>query len=985
MKRIFTSILLFIFHLSIFAQVPANNDCANAINLTDLNNYCSQQLFGDPTFDITDGSCAPTFNPALNIWYKFTAVGSRVTIAATSGSNLYKISLVKFPFAACVNPVIYTCNVATLTRNNLTIGDEYYIIISSGNASGNFEMCINNPVPAPPPNNEPCAAIALENEITSCGTTFDATVTIPAVELPCLTVSSNQIWYQVNIPADQTNLEIELLSSTLAGGTQVLVGQWTNGCTGVFEYADAHVYCGPTINTFEFSCMQSGNYYILLSSSNVGAGEFCITTRTFGSPPECSLNDDCINAIQVPAFGMNQSPVCVGGCNIGACGEVFTSPGCNYNSGVVWFSLRIPSGASQLNITLNSSEGSLSSPQIQLFSGDCDNLTAVTGCNIGGNGNLNLLGLEVTPNTIYFVAVGNNSGGTGAFDICFTASNPTTICNLGHEITVTSTSFGSPLNGPYLPGEEVSFNYNFIFTSNNNGIQWPHGVVPVAGPCWDNPNAGFQNGSNGNWQWFDEPIVTYNSTNPFVKLYYGPHGDAKLCFWLDPTCTGEGLVQDDFMPPGWWHINQPGQCAGDLGDPNNTWGQSCGPTCSASFRFTLTTKSFEECENNQDIMDCGLQFYVFSDFQTGCWLTGGDNTCAADYPGYFQASLSCCDVPTVDTASYTICSGSATDIAISSSTSNPDVSYEWTVWFDPGIEGTTSGTGPFIRQTLINKTSQIQSAFYAVRGQTSPVCKGGISYITVDVLPEIKTALQINPENGCTDELFDISAYVVGGLGEPYSYLWSYQQSSGSTISGISPGMEGDYPISVTVTDNAGCTGGASTIIKVGPTEEVIFQMDKTVYCYNEGPITLRAIPPGGDWQSLNSEILVENNVVDANQLNDAGIYDFIYSAVSNDCFYSDTLSIEVIFSARDCPDNTLEIYTDGTESPFINIINTLPFFTNTAENTEVHIYDTLGRELYYTKNYQNEWSPGKYPAGLYFFIVNIDGKIYQQVISLIK
>jgi hypothetical protein len=985
MKRLFTSILFFIFHLSIFAQVPANNDCANAINLTELNNHCSQQLFGEPTFDIMDGPCAPTFNPALNTWYKFTAVGTSVTIGASSGANLFKISLVNFPFGSCGITEILECNSSNLNATNLTIGAEYYIIISSGNAAGNFELCINNPVPTPPPNNEPCSAITLENEITSCGTTVDATSTIPPMELPCLTISSNQIWYQVNVPADQTNLEIDLLSSTLSGGTQVLVGQWTSGCTGEFEYADAHVYCGPSINRFEFNCMQPGNYYILLSSSKVGEGEFCITTRTFASLPECGMNDVCINAIQVPAFGVDQSPLCVRGCNIGACGEDFTNPGCNYNGGVVWYYFKTPSGASQINITLNSPDGSLGSPMVQIFTGNCSNLTTHTGCNIGGNGNLNLLGVDVSQNTTYLVAVGNHHSTTGIFDICFTASNPTPICNLGHEITVTNTSFGSPLNGPYLPGEQVSFNYSFIFTSNNNGIQWPHGVVPVAGPCWENPNVGFQNGSNGNWVWFDEPIVTYNSTNPFVKLYYGPDGDAKLCFWLDPTCTGEGLVQDDFMPPGWWHINQPGQCGGDLSDPNNTWGQSCGPTCSAAFSFTLTTKSFDECEINQEILDCGLQFYVFSDFQTGCWLTGGDNTCAADYPGYFQASLNCCDVPTVDTASYTICSGSTTDIAISSSTSNPEVSYEWTVWFDPGIEGTTSGTGPYIRQTLINKTSQIQSAFYAVKGQAGAGCKGGISYITVDVLPEINTTLQTNPENGCTEDSFDISAYAVGGLGEPYSYLWSYQQSSGSTISGISAGMEGDFPISVTITDNAGCSDVASTVIKVGPVEAVEFQLDKTVYCYNEGLIFLQAIPSGGEWQSLDSTISIQNNVLDPGQLSIAGVYKFVYSTPNAACFYSDTLEIEVIFSARDCPDKTLEIYTDGTESPFINIINALPFPTDLTTKVEVRIYDTLGKELYYTRNYQNDWNPEKYPAGLYFFIVTIDGKNYQHVISLIK
>src|SRR5690606_17622385 len=85
-------------------------------------------------------------------------------------------------------------------------------------------------------NSDPCNAILLENEIPAYGSTFDATATIPAVGLPCPTIAANQIWYTVIIPANETNLEITLLSSTLFGGAQIIVGQWTNGCTGTFQY-----------------------------------------------------------------------------------------------------------------------------------------------------------------------------------------------------------------------------------------------------------------------------------------------------------------------------------------------------------------------------------------------------------------------------------------------------------------------------------------------------------------------------------------------------------------------------------------------------------------------------------------------------------------------------------------------------------------------------------------------------------------------------
>ncbi len=986
MKKTITSILFVLIHLSVFAQVPTNNDCANAINLTDLNNYCAEQLFGEPTFDIIDGTCPPTFNPALNIWYRFTALGATVTISAAGGSTLYKITLVRFPFGPCGITEILDCNASVLTNSNLTIGDEYYIIISSGNISENFELCINNPVPVPPPNNEPCFAITLENDITLCGTTLDATATIPAAGLSCPTVSSNQVWYQVNIPADQTNLEITLQASTLSGGVQLIAGQWTSGCTGTFQFLEAHVYCGPAINTFEFNCMTPGNYYILLSSSNTGAGEFCITASTFGSPPECRINDNCAEADVITGLVLNGEPTCVSGCNLGACGESFNFSGCNYASSVVWYSLVTPLGARRLNITINSSDGSLSNPQVQFFGSNCGTLTPVSGCFIGANGGLNVLSLEVNSGNTYLMAVGNHSGTAGNFEICVSASDPETACVFEAAMVPTHTSLGSPLSGPYQSGEDVTFSYTFTFSSMNNSCQWPHGVVPVFGPCWDLTKSDLEDTGFGNWKWFREGMVTYKTENPFILSSTGADAMQKLCYHLDPNCSGEPLTTGMGLPAGWFYTNGGGPCA-NQSDPNNSWGENCNgceSTCLLNFQFTLRSKSFVDCEGSSSA-DCGVQVFVFSDRQTGCWNGGGDNTCIDDIPAYFNSSLNCCKGPVVDAAEADICSGTAFNIELKSDEDDFGVTYEWNVMSSGGIIGASSGTGSLISQNLVNTTSNVRSVIYAVRGRNSTGCFGEISYVKVFVRPEINVTFLTNPENGCTDESFDISASSVGGFGAPYSYVWSYQQSSDSSITGITPGMEGDFPISVTVTDVAGCTSVGSTMVKVGPVEDITFQMEKPVYCYNEGPIALKASPPGGDWVSLDPEISIENNIINSWQLSAESNYKFIYSTISNDCYFSDTLIIEVVFSARDCPDKSVEIYSEGLESPFTGIISTLPIFSNLTENIEVRIFDTLGKELYYSKNYQNDWNADKYPAGLYFFIVTSDGKTFQKVVSVIK
>ncbi|MBK7429223.1 MAG: gliding motility-associated C-terminal domain-containing protein [Saprospiraceae bacterium] len=859
MLRIFT--LSIFLHLSVlvFSQAPPNDNCANALQLNNVNNFCGQQVFGTPTFDITDGPCPPTFAPPLNIWFRFTAVGNSVTIGAVSGSGLYKITLIRFPFGACGIPETLDCNLASLSFNGLQIGEEYFIVISSDIPSVNFELCVNNPVPVPPPNDAACDAIVLSNNVQSCGTTVDADFEFVPLTTPCPATATNQIWYQVDIQPNQTNLEITLQANSLAGSVQLLIGEWTDGCDGtLYNYEPDNIYCGPSTSVFEFTCMKTGTYYIMLSSNNAGAGTFCIKARMYGPPAGCALNDDCGNATKVPAFGINADPVCVAGCNIGACGEQFTSDGCNYNGSVVWFEVTIPAGASKLNITLNSPDLSLSNPQMQLFGGDCNNLTAITGCNSGANGTLNLLGLDVIESTTYFLAVGNNTGFAGNFNLCFSATDPQTACVTRSALAPVSRSSGLPLTAPLLPGETVNFQFTFTFSSTGNSCQWPHGVVPIFGNCWDVEASGIENTASGNFMWFNAGAVTYKADNPFLKIYTDDYGVTKLCYYVDPTCMGTPITTGTRLPAGWFYVNGGGPCADDS-DPNQSWGQDCDgceSECDILFLFSMKTKTLEECEADPGILDCGIQMYVFSDRQTGCWSGGGDNTCLADFPTYLQASLNCCRPPTIVEEYEKICSGYTTNIEITSDQDDLGAVYSWTVNAPAAISGAAPGTGKFIRQTLNNSSANILTVEYIVTGISATGCPGDPTTIRVDVLPEMNVVLTTNPADGkgCASTPFDVFANATGGNGGPYEYLWSYQQSTDQSLLGITPGQQGTFPYTVTVTDTEnGCTGTAEVTVTVGPKVDVDFQMDTTEFCAQNGPVPLEVVTQTNvvryDWQ----------------------------------------------------------------------------------------------------------------------------------------
>lgn len=848
MIRIIT-LFIFLFSITIAgAQAPPNDNCANAIQLVNVNNFCGNQLFGTPTFDLTDGPCPPTFNPSLNTWFRFTAVGHTVTVGAAAGASLYKITLVRFPFGACGIPEILDCNISALTFSGLMIGQEYFIIVSSDVSSGSYELCVNNPVPVPPPNDIACDAIILNNNVPSCGTTVDANFEFVPLTTPCPVVATNQIWYRLTIPANQTNLAITIQGNSLTSGVQVILGQWADGCGGFnFNYSELNVFCGPSSSTFEFNCLEPGTYHMLLSSNNPGAGTFCITANMYGPPAGCSLNDDCVNAAKVPAFGLNQNPQCIAGCNIGACGEEFTSDGCNYNGSVVWFEFTVPAGGSKLNITLVSPDGSLSNPQMQLFAGGCDNLTPVTGCNIGAGGSLNLLGLDVVAGTTYLLAVGNNTGFAGTFNLCFSATDPQTACVTRSSLAPVARSSGLPMSAPFLPNETIQFIFNFTFSSTGNNCQWPHGVVPIFGDCWDVEGSDIANSGFGNWQFYNAGAVTYKADNPFLKIYTASDGTTKLCYYVDPTCAGTPITIGTRLPAGWFHNNGGGPCA-DPSDPNQSWGENCNgceSECNLSFSFFMKTKSLDECEADPTILDCGVQMYVFSDRQTGCWQGGGDNTCLADFPTYFQGSLNCCRPPTIVEEYEKICSGYTTNLEITSDQDNQGAVYSWFVNAPSGISGASPGSGKFIRQTLINSTPNILTVEYVITGISATGCPGDPYRHRVDVLPDIQAIITTNPIDGrgCATTPFDVFANATGGNGGPYSYLWSYQQTTDQNLIGITPGQEGIFPYTVTVTDiENGCTGTTSVVVTVSPKVDVFFEMDTAQFCAQNGPVQLNVV-----------------------------------------------------------------------------------------------------------------------------------------------
>lgn len=157
------SIFLLIFLISplfIFAQ-SVNDDCVNALELTNVSNYCSEfgafNNFGaTPSLPI-DYVCIPNEDSAKDVWFKFTAIANYVHLQVNGksslnpGGTLISPQLVLFS-GPCNALVEINCQSDGFQTNHLELfagplipGNTYYLNISARDAHvGTFQLCVNN-------------------------------------------------------------------------------------------------------------------------------------------------------------------------------------------------------------------------------------------------------------------------------------------------------------------------------------------------------------------------------------------------------------------------------------------------------------------------------------------------------------------------------------------------------------------------------------------------------------------------------------------------------------------------------------------------------------------------------------------------------------------------------------------------------------------------------------------------------------------------
>ena len=297
------------FNICVTDPVPANDDCAGAVNLTSATtcNNVTGTTYGTTLSAVTiNGDCAVT--PVYDVWYKFTAQTTNPTINLSNiGVNFTNPAMELLSNNCGGTFTAIQCGTTSIAANFLTPGTQYFIRVYSQTGSvpitfngGRFDICVVDPVVAPPFNDDCVNAINLpiwNNCNNVLGTVAGATPsTAPGLTAPCAGTVTYDVWYKFTavtntantitlsgLGANFTSSGIQIFSGTCGSLTSIACNTGTTVTTpaltiGTVYYIRVFSTAAATNGNARFNIcatttnapVRSGNSYVNVSKKTAG-------------------------------------------------------------------------------------------------------------------------------------------------------------------------------------------------------------------------------------------------------------------------------------------------------------------------------------------------------------------------------------------------------------------------------------------------------------------------------------------------------------------------------------------------------------------------------------------------------------------------------------------------------------------------------------------------------------------------------------------
>lgn len=295
--RIFYSIALLVLPMYLVAQ-PINNECIDAIPLTDLNLWCSSpeaytNVGATPSAQ-TLPSCFSATQPNRDVWFSLVAEADNLNVTVLgnlpfSDGGTLQLPQIAIYTGTCNNLTEVECTIADVGQNfvqtfadGLEIGQTYYIRINGRNGlTGTFQLCVNNYFDIPEPSGDCNTAVILCDKspftvdyISGVGTDpneiDDASCSRPTCDIG----ESNSIWYKWTCK-DPGTLTFTITPLNPIDDIDFIVYELPNGIDNCSNKQEIRCMASGANNGQAFSTWEPCTGATGLSTSETDDLEFC--------------------------------------------------------------------------------------------------------------------------------------------------------------------------------------------------------------------------------------------------------------------------------------------------------------------------------------------------------------------------------------------------------------------------------------------------------------------------------------------------------------------------------------------------------------------------------------------------------------------------------------------------------------------------------------------------------------------------------------
>ena len=454
-------VALFSLHFKNAYAQPANDLCSSPTQLTSYST-CTNQT--GSTLNATQsmaGTCAGTGDD--DVWYRFVAQATSHTVRVQGFGGFDAVLDIRNAPACTASNIMCVDNtlangIETANLTGLVVGASYIIRVyhyGTGDAGGDFDICVTHTAPSAPSNDVCSSAISLTSSLScnyTSGTTTGATQSLTGT---CTGNGDDDVWYSFTAAATSETVTVDG-----ATGFDAVIDVRSGSCTGTNIMCADNTSDGG-VETANLTGLTIGTTYLVRvyhfgTGSGTGSFQICVTH----TGPSAPSNDVCTSAIS-----LTSSVTCnyTSGTTTGATQSI-TGTCTGNGDDDVWYSFT----AAATSETVKVQSGTGFDAVVDVRSGSCTgtNIMCTDATVAGGLETTNLTGLTV--GATYLVRVYNYGAGsgTGNFQICVTHVGSSSPAN---DLCSSPTSLTSSTTCNYTSGSTTGATLSFAGTCTGNG------------------------------------------------------------------------------------------------------------------------------------------------------------------------------------------------------------------------------------------------------------------------------------------------------------------------------------------------------------------------------------------------------------------------------------------------------------------------------------------------------------------------------------